>query len=611
MLIRYLMFFILGFLIFGAFFIYRKKNIPYSHYIAFAVVMYVLGMITMIQVIQTTLFTDTYEITVLDTKNEKSSDTEVWIDQFVIDTRKLKSSDIAIEKGKWIDDGEYYIYSPEFDGVTNSIDLKIPVGKARSIQILQGDSYGIIKIECNNVFESVIDLYADDDDSYELILPASNHTSIWIERMIKIAVYSLLLLMESILTVLAVEKCSSGLQSLLKNKKRKYFFLMLLGLIGIYLQNMNVSADSTYVDVFWFESYELGFLSRGLIGEVLNSISAYWTEEQLLLLKSLVVLCFFVLISYGVASAVGEWKEPWMSIVIAGLIVTNPCMRLIFADYVRTDVVLLLLYILSVMLIYDSRFALLFLPLLSVLLILCNETTCLTICPSILALLLFKWSKERKKRYMTILAVTAVASVITAGWSACYGKGGSTPLETAFSNMVTHYRGNLSESALNAEYFTIYEQFEYAYNHFLTKWYAYLLFGLLLVPGLALIAAMLRSLYRKCEMENHKWEKICFFVLILCAFSPLSAMSIAIDHPRYVLIISTILFADVLFVAKSYRIELLLKEMTLGKISQNIFHIWPMGIVLFYAAVAAFFSTPESSSGKMFGWIKYLRGFLE
>lgn len=608
MIIRYILEciivgYILGCCIYG-----YKKCIHGNKIMAWCVGIFIFGSILIINVLQRQTVTEAFTLTVKMEKNEESKGYDAYLYGLEIDRIEIK--DIKIESGNWINDGENLIFLPSGEEITEKIRIKVPVGRERKIIFTQTPFSGMVLVENETGHKAIVDLYNEKMETHKIDLPKSDNKVIILDIGIKILLFMIILFLIQVILFLVINGGWDIVINTVADTWIKYTLLMMSGFFIYFVRYAslpNVDGGGGWQNSYWFMNYELGFLSRGLIGEILSSISNYWTREQLFLLKSVVAFVFFLIVSICIARIIATWKDSRMAYLVIGIMLAYPWSGLIFRDDIRTDICIYLMYILCVIMIHFSKASIAFVPLLVAFIIFMNETTCLTVIPSIFMLVFCKFvrTKEKKHKYLSV-GIAAIAIVCTL-ISVIYGKGGTVEMIDSFENMQAHFEGNLSLESLWAEYLKIDGHMIVIYKDYLENWHAWLSMRIINLPMFALMGMFLKNIYEKKIIKQDVHTRLVFCLLILCSFSPISAMIIATDHPRYFNLIFIFLITNILVIMKEEEIEIEMKDMYLFMAKDKKCFL-PVAIVFFYFLIEAFNATNHDSLLGLVRWFQYFEG---
>lgn len=551
---------------------------------------------------------DEYTITVDEDKNKKATDNQVYLYAIYDGNREIE--DINMTEGYWLDDGEYLVYNKEFQGITNKLVLSIPVGVSRKIIFSKAEFCGKIDIVSDiNGFHQKIDLYNDKIIACEVLLPTSSVKSIFLDRIIKIVLFFVIMVMVHLTVYTVVRKICDTRISI--RTGTKYAWMLGGGFFILFLVEGGIFADSgTYQNVYYFENYELGFLSRGLIGQLLCEISPYWSETALSLFKMLLMVILVTIVSVSIGRILVSFFDVSTAYLIVSFIIAAPLTSVAFTDQLRSDICFLLLYLLMIIFINRQGFLLVYIPLLCILVILMNETTSLTVIPSVLALILYMYLSKRDDRYKWLFIASSAVSILTALITTVFGKGTSATAEAEFANMRAHYEGELSQWALSAEYYDLGQHLTHAYGDYLIYWKEYLAFMIVALLMLYVIGRFFMAAYRKGLSQKKKSIKWAFAIIIVTAFSPISAMMIAIDFGRYSMIIFWILMADFFTIVYQERISIQAEDLYTADERKKGNALYLFVIVAMLSIFRPFKAVPNDSVPFITEWIEYFETLI-
>lgn len=270
MLTHYIMFLILGLIIISGCLWCRKKEVGGRKTFVISVLTYIFGFITVLQMLYIPLFQDEFTITIINDKNEKSINYEVYLYELIIDSKEIY--DVQIVQGTWVDDGEYQVYSPLYEDITHEITIKIPVGKERNIIFSKAPFCGMVLVDNGKGFSVIHDLYASEISAFYAAVPSSDIGIRVADRILRIGLLMVILLLEQFIITKSVNLGWDKVVKILSNRKVGYVLFLMFGFFVFYLRYTGTPEqiiDGGYQNVYYFENYELGYLSRGFIGESL------------------------------------------------------------------------------------------------------------------------------------------------------------------------------------------------------------------------------------------------------------------------------------------------------------------------------------------------------
>ena len=157
---------------------YQKTLIP-----VWCIVAFVVGSIISVSIQTYPIFCDQYNISVID-KNSLASNNKIYLE------KDNEIRDNQIVDGFWLDDGEFLIYSSDAEGITNDIDINIPVGIERDISFEKNSFCGIVEVKSiDQNFDFIFDLYSEESDSLSIPLPNSSIDRLIIDGLLKVALF--------------------------------------------------------------------------------------------------------------------------------------------------------------------------------------------------------------------------------------------------------------------------------------------------------------------------------------------------------------------------------------------------------------------------------------
>ena len=216
--------------------------------------------------------TDTVTLTALGKGREEAENTEIFLKGYTIDGEEsLALEDLQISSGHWFWIGDMYCWRPKSDerqpdGVTESVELQIPVGWNRTLNFQSSIYRGEVQIEtAENTW--VIDTYSEENGEItEQIGRSSTAALIW-NQIFKLEVYTLLLVAcFSIIWVVArkVLRSPEKAKGWLKRNKGKLTYAFIATVSFIF---MTCFSDHTS---FWGDELLQINFSNGTIQEAIQ-----------------------------------------------------------------------------------------------------------------------------------------------------------------------------------------------------------------------------------------------------------------------------------------------------------------------------------------------------
>jgi len=583
----------------------QKKRI-----LVWSIVVFIVGFLLIPKVLDTYFMFERYKISGCNEANPQSMNNRIYLQEVMNGNRATGIQ--KIEEGYWLNDGEYLIFDETILEITEEIGIDIPVGKSRQIVFVTDSDCGIVKVYSDNQeFYVENDLYSGEKSTTSISIPASSESDILIDRILKCVLYIFLVGCVELFVYLIIARVR--FTSISMNNRMKYIYTLAIGFFLLFFKYMGPPTNeysTTFVNTFYFENYELGFLSRGLIGQILCEISPFWTEIQLYILKVILAVVFIGVICVAMSKVLNEYFEKKAAFFVVFFVLLNPLTGVVFVDQLRSDICYLTLYLFAVLIISNAKnnFWLCYLPLICIWIILINETTCLTIIPSIIVLLFYMFFTTKNRRYMRFMIISFLVSLGTTIISVRFGKGGKYSLEDTYANIKAHYGGEILHNSLKSEYFTIGEHLNFVDINFSRDAYYILMLFVMFIPIFYLVACLYRTLYERTICQSNKIKKIIFALIILMSFSPISAMVITVDYSRYVMIIFMILMTNFLVMVKCEKATIKMEGIYLfSKPDDNYL---PFIIVMCFSIIGPFAANAPLSIPYMDSWMAFFKKYL-
>lgn len=137
--------------------------------------------------------TDVIKVQALSQKNEAAGNDEILIAGVTVD-HEFQTLQKPVN-GKWfLVWNDYYMWRSEQDGrrpagVTNEIEVSIPVGEDRKITFITDEWKGKVQIECLGE-RQIIDTYSAMSSSIDVLLPPSNMQSLVVQMVLHIVLFA-------------------------------------------------------------------------------------------------------------------------------------------------------------------------------------------------------------------------------------------------------------------------------------------------------------------------------------------------------------------------------------------------------------------------------------
>lgn len=487
-------------------------------------------------------------VTALREKNDASLGTDVVI-RYIDSNYSERSIDNPIN-GKWAWWDGTYRWSEEWErqglAPTDTIVMEVPVGSDRSITFSAGPNYGKAEITCLGTVQ-VVDLYRVAEELLPIDLPDSQHGVFMKDMLLRTAAFAgmdfLVIIAVTVLAVFINRK--TNWRVFLKWKYEALVFILSV-LNIIHLGWYPGVADYQYQSSYYLMPYENGFNSRGLTGTLTMLLGGPYIRQKGLSLFIFVVLVltylFVSILTVRWAKREKDWR---VGIFIVMLYLLNPLTFLQISDDARPDIYLIILFLVGVVLI-NKKQCLQLIPVLCVLMVLINETSCTFFVAPMLALLLYSFLKERDVSYLISLVSSTGFTCVTVLGILHLDKRKLMPVDDYIAHMSTHTDLVLNYSAFTAEYKdsnSLLKDFSYAMGNQLHQNYELLintiLYFILIIPFVLLFIIIWKAVYRKMMLKYADGRasvfrvKLLYWLLALSSCGGLACMLIAYDYLRF------------------------------------------------------------------------------
>ena len=282
-----------------------------------------------------------------------------------------------------------YCWSSEDDktfrgGVTQEIVLLIPVGTERVLTFDTDEKSGCVGITVRGHTKTV-DLHSQIEKNQQVRIDNSSTREQFINAVLSILLYLVIHVLVFLSIVVFVKPLYKSFVWLITHYKYE-LSILLFSLLSI-VKYTRFPNYHEYSSTFYFNSYEFGFIKRGLLGEILTSIQPYLTVRVLLYWKLFVGVLVYSAISVLVGHEVKRQNNERTRWFFVLLICSLPSTFELVHDDFRFDVYIFLLFLICIVLIAMRR-GVWFLPILSTCILLIGEVSCIYMIPFLAAALL-------------------------------------------------------------------------------------------------------------------------------------------------------------------------------------------------------------------------------
>ncbi len=535
-------------------------------------------------------------VTALREKNDVSLGTDVVI-RYIDSNYSERSIDNPIT-GKWAWWDGTYKWSEEWErqGIdsTDTIVMELPVGSDRNITFSAGPNCGRVEITCLGTVQ-VVDLYRETEELLSVELPDSQHGIFMKDVLLRTAVFAgmdfLVILAVTIFVVFINKK--TNWRVLLKWKYEALVFI--LSFLKIILLGWYPSvADYQYQSSYYLMPYENGFNSRGLTGTLaMLFMGPYIRQEELSLFIFVALVLAYLFASVLIVGWAKREKDWRIGVFLVLLHLLNPLTFLQISDDARPDLYLIIMFLIGVVLINKKRYLQL-IPILCVMMVLINETSCTFFVTPMLALLLYSFLKEKDASTLISLVSSAGFTCVTVLGILHLDKGKLMPIDDYIAHMATHTDLVLNYSAFTAEYkdsnyllkdfsLAMGNQFHPNYELMINT----ILYFILVIPFVVLFIILWKAIYRKVMFKYSDGEeslfrvKFLYWILVLSSCGGLACMLIAYDYLRFTEFIVIATLANMFTMIRKERLDLRIGDLYLFTPPKRDIPITPFAILIY------------------------------
>lgn len=235
---------------------------------------------------------DTVQLTAMNEKSEKSEKTNVAIKKEAV--AGDSTVEIVLTEGKWFEQNNNIRWiPPDGDahppGLTEKATIGIPVGTSRELKFPADQTGGIVVVEYENWNEAV-DLYSQKDRTVNVAIPDSSVQEILINKLAKITVYTVSLLLVLLAYFLLMKKAHSS-----PNFMPSHWDKIVYAGVALIVFLFMLSIGDRYS--FWGdEMYQIGFVHESLTWKEIFKIRLAETSPPL---YSLFMAVWYRIVPYG------------------------------------------------------------------------------------------------------------------------------------------------------------------------------------------------------------------------------------------------------------------------------------------------------------------------
>lgn len=556
-----------------------------------------------------TLLCDPVQVRAFVSEDTRNAEGRVQLKSISINSKSISFPEV--ESGKWYWKNGMYCWDQTGEmtwGVTQSVVLLVPVGTERVFTFQADAQSGCVEITVNGHAQTLSLNSATAEDRQVRI-----ENSTLRKQAMSAAFYVLFYLIIHAIVFLTVILLVKPLYvaALKFFRHWKYEICMLLFSLMSLIKYTRFPNYYEYSNTFYFNSYEFGFVKRGLLGEILTNIEPYLTVKDLLYWKlffSVIVYAFVCVLAGNEIRKQKDEKIRWF-LVLA--ICALPSTYELIYDDLRFDVYIFFLFLICVVFIAQERMIWL-LPIFSMCIILIGEVSCVYMMPFLLAALLYQYARKKEKRYLFSMIATAASTFALMCFflflddpRAVYGSG------TIVQHLQNHFEGQIHSGAISAEMYGLSTVLADGNRKMALYSRKFALFLLSLIPAFLMLWVIWKRLYAKWREKNipSMMRKVAFWLIPLSGLGALIVMLISYDYGRYCVFMFVEEIAGIFLLIRSEGIQLKYSDFHLSDQGATGDSIWPLAICVFYLSFGVLGSgvmdTPMVNQ-----FDKFISGFL-
>jgi hypothetical protein len=582
------------FLVILVFFCFIRKHLDNKFILFSCILVFILSILFPLQYVMTSSFYYD-EVSIHAIKAEDQSE-EKFVKLYKFETNDWTSELYSPCSGNWIyssSDQSLSWRSSHNSYITDSVTFDIPVGYNRYITFYSGPDAGIVELTYNDDLTRY-NLYNENSSSIKIIIPNSNTSLILRDKLIRPLILLVceifICIIVYVLVLLYKKYCHSN-----KTGSIRY----IIGVFSLFVLNIvrlsNYPSQLPYSSSYYFMTYEGGFGSRSLLGDLFNRILGPYIDAQLLAdLKIYFLLFFYLFLSIIIVRFAFHIPDKKTGVFFIVLILLFPMTYLPINDNLRTDFYLNILFIVGLLCIAYGKM-LLSLPVISVILMLNNESSCAFYIAPLMALLIFRFFKDKDIRYLLSLLSSIFFTLYLMFYFFSKGKTNQMTSRAAFSHAKAHTNLPIAFEAFNAESMSLSSHMQdnalnlgsqYYGNYSLLK-QAIACF-IMLIPFCILITILWKSIYKKQKTiyENDKknliFYKMIYMILVASCCMGSICMIIGYDYLRFFSFSAYATFGVIMTIIYIEHLDISINDLFLFNKSSHSMPILLIGILLYF-----------------------------
>ena len=540
---------------------------------------------------------DDVQVKALNAASVEGGGKEVFITGVTVRDKKIDFPEV--ESGHWFWRNGALSWRPPEDtnqpeGCTDTVVLRVPAGEQRKIVFSSNRWKGLAEITaCGNT--EICDLYSEEQADAGIAIPDSDLRLRIENAFIRVAVYFCIHIFVLFCAALVCKYLLTKISALIYRWRYEAAFFTYATMIVIRYGALTSpkSFNFTYNLSYYINSYEFGYIGRGLIGQLAMSLIPCISQSQIVWFCRILTLVTIVLICVILGKVVRRQNNEGMRWLLVMIVSTFPSTYMFVVDALRPDIYALLLFICCAILIYKNAF-LWTIPFIIFAVMAINETSCFYLVPPILAMLLFKRSQNdvRNKKALFVTFVSSMASAVVMVGLKLFltdprlGIG----IDKSFSHMIKHlgFDSGTSGGPIYSVTGTLSTLFVFMAN----KWAQFgketMLLFLVCIPGCILLCCVWSATYKKWAMGRERAARrqlVCFWLLPLSSLGVLVTFILSCDFGRYLsFFLSANIIMIIWFICEN-DIQLQLCDVRLSEardINKAAVPIFPIAVGVFY-----------------------------
>lgn len=337
---------------------------------------------------------------------------------------------------------------------------------------------------------------------------------------------------------------------------KRFFFVFIIIFTVYYIEYFTSPSNiNRYIFTQYLVSYNLGFISRGLVGSILTLIFKNYTVHHIYSFITITNFVLIIMTSYFTAKVISKSNKKIREIVIviAFFFIVNPSgltYLFHFRNFGRLEIFSFILFFISIFVLFKNNNLVYLIPIISILNIMIYQTAIFLYLPIIIIIIFYIAIKDRSKKHMIIFIITACFSIMAFLYIQIWGKITSIPYEEIVSIMWQKTDFEPSKGFLYAEFYM-----EIAGHLGLMAIHLEKMIPLFLIALMVYIPIFIfiYYIYINILIKSVKREKLAYFFIIANILTFIPVFVFAVDYGRWIsayftmqitLILSLIYFKD-------------------------------------------------------------------